>query len=116
MTDSSNILDTELNAAAGAVGKDAILSFLPVLNGFLTNIQGNPSQENLVAQGLLVEPALIAALPNFEASSVKDLAGQIQTLMNAQAALLQTTLAAPPAPAPTGVSAPATPTPVVAAT
>ena len=109
-----SVLLAALDAASATIQKDALLSFLPVLNGFLTNIQGNPSQENLIAQGLLVEPQLASALPNFEAASVKDLAGQIQALMNSQAALLQATLTAPAAVIPTGTSAPAAPTPVVA--
>lgn len=109
----SNVLLTALSSAVGTVQKDAVLNFLPVLNGFLTNIQANPSQENLVAQGMLVEPQLIAALPDFEAAAVKDLAAQIQAMLNAYATSLTTAITSPPAAVPTGTSAPATPTPVV---
>ena len=104
-----------LLAAVAVVQNDALITALPILNGFLTNIQQNPSQENLIAQGLLVEPQLIAAFPNFEAKAVKDLAAQIQTLMNAQAQALMTAITAPAATVSSVASEPATPTPVEAA-
>lgn len=94
-TSATDTLSAAFDAAVNLVSLNAINTFLPVTNGFLTNIAANPSDDNLVAQGLLVEPQLVAAFPNFKAEVITGLANQIKALMTAMAATLTAALAAP---------------------
>lgn len=64
----------------------AVGNFLPVLNGFFTSIKANPSIENCDAQALLIQPQLIAALPNLQQCEISYLAGALKDLMDKYAA------------------------------
>jgi hypothetical protein len=88
-----------VQAAITIVKDDALTGALPVLNGFFTNIQANPSTANLTAQSAALEVALLAALPNIEGQVIKDMAALVQSQIDALIAQ-NVTPVEPPAPAP----------------
>lgn len=80
-----------LAAAIGLVENDALKVYLPLVQGFLTSISGNPSTVNIMAQIASFEAQALAALPSLEQAVVKDL------VMLLQAQIAKLTPAAPAA-------------------
>lgn len=94
MPDASAAPSAPVDPTAASILKSAeaiaLSKFLPVLNSFLTNVQANPSIENLMAQGPAFVVQLQAQLPNLQQAETAFIAGQVQILLN------NATAAAPP--------------------
>lgn len=84
----------------------------------LQNIQNNPTQLNVVAQGIALQGALVAAAPTMETLGIKDLAALLEQqlqkfLTGLQTQVAGTATASAPDSAPTPAPAPA-PSPAAA--
>jgi hypothetical protein len=93
MADTS--IGTVVSAILTVVKNNALAAALAPLNTLLTNVQQNADPVNLAAQAAAFQVNLLAAVPNLEQATVKDVAAIVQAEVNALAASLTQT----PAPA-----------------
>jgi hypothetical protein len=87
-----------LNTLWTNLADDELKIIQPIGDNYFTAIQANPSPENVVAQSVALEAAVLAALPNIEAAAAKDVATALKTLMDLEVASLASTSAASVAP------------------
>lgn len=90
-------LGSLLNNILTVVKDDTISGTLPAINAFLQSVQANSSVENTTAQLLAFMVALPATAPTVESAIIKDVAGILQSEIDALAA--QVTAKTTPAPA-----------------
>ena len=94
MADTS--IGTVVSAILSVVKNNTLAAALAPLNTLLTNVQQNADPVNLAAQAAAFQVNLLAAVPNLEQATVKDVAAIVQAEVNALAATLTQT---PPVPA-----------------
>lgn len=64
--------------------KDEIADVKPAAEAYLDSITKNPSAENVVAQSILFQQQVIAALPNMQADAARDVAIALKAFLDAQ--------------------------------
>jgi hypothetical protein len=87
-----------LNTLWTNLADDELKIVQPIGDNYFAAIVANPSPENVVAQSVALEAAVLAALPNIEAAAAKDVATALKTLMDLEVASLASTSAASAAP------------------
>lgn len=87
MTDTTNAPDlgTELTADAKQALSDAALAALkiyqPILLQAVTNVQTAPSVDEVVAQAMQTESAIVTAFPQLEQAEIAALAADVKTTL-----------------------------------
>lgn len=59
-----------LNTFLATLASDALIAAAGPINSFAASIQKTPTQDNLIAQAMLVPPAALAAAPTVEAEGI----------------------------------------------
>jgi hypothetical protein len=87
-----NMADTSIGAVLSSilqvVKDNSLAAALGPVNALLTSVQQNPDPVNLAAQAAAFQVNLLAAVPNLEQATVKDVAAIVQQQVNALAASL----------------------------
>jgi hypothetical protein len=97
MSDTS--IGTVLRAILTVARNNAVAAALAPVNTLLTSVQQNADPVNVVAQVAAFQVNLLAAVPNLEQATVKDVASIVQQEVNALAASLSQSAPAPAKPA-----------------
>ena len=91
-------VSTFLDTLFATLLKDEAGVLQPLADNYLSTIIANPAPDNVVAQSLAFQPAVLAALPNIEATAAKDTATALKAFLDAQLPSLVATAATPAAP------------------